>query len=170
MYLKDLKSKMPIISIIIPIYNVEKYLRQALDSLVNQVFTDFEVICVDDGSKDNSSNIIDEYRLKDSRFYKVSQKNSGAGIARNNGLKQAKGKYVLFLDADDYFEKDLLKVLYEQAELNNADISVCSSRKVDEIGNVIETKNPNSPLNLAKLKLNKVFNYDDYSQDIFSLI
>ncbi len=158
------------ISIVIPVYNIEKYLRECLNSLVNQTFKDFEVICVNDGSKDNSLEILNEYAQKDSRFKVVSQENSGSGSARNNGLSQAQGKYVQFLDGDDYFEPKMLETLYNLAEENGLDIAVCSSKKVDDEGNITETKNPNSPLNLAKLKLNKVYSYKDYPDDVFSLI
>ena len=143
------------ISIVIPVYNIEKYLKECLDSLVNQTFKDFEVICVNDGSKDKSLDILNEYAKKDSRFIVVTQENGGSGSARNNGLSRARGKYVQFLDGDDYFEPELLEKLYNLAEKYQANISVCSSRKVDDNGNITETKNPNSPLNLAKVPLEK---------------
>lgn len=158
------------ISIVIPVYNIEKYLKECLDSLVNQTFKDFEVICVNDGSKDRSLDILNEYAKKDSRFIVVTQENGGSGSARNNGLSRARGKYVQFLDGDDYFEPELLEKLYNLAEKHEAHIAVCSSRKVDDKGNITETRNPNSPLNLAKVLLNKVFNYQDFPEDIFSLI
>lgn len=158
------------ISIVIPVYNIEKYLKECLDSLVNQTFKDFEVICVNDGSKDRSLDILNEYAKKDSRFIVVTQENGGSGSARNNGLSRARGKYVQFLDGDDYFEPELLEKLYNLAEKHEAHIAVCSSRKVDDEGNITETRNPNSPLNLAKVLLNKVFNYQDFPEDIFSLI
>lgn len=158
------------ISIVIPVYNIEKYLKECLDSLVNQTFKDFEVICVNDGSKDRSLDILNEYAKKDSRFIVVTQENGGSGSARNNGLSRARGKYVQFLDGDDYFESELLEKLYNLAEKHEAHIAVCSSRKVDDEGNITETRNPNSPLNLAKVLLNKVFNYQDFPEDIFSLI
>ena len=157
------------ISIIIPVYNIEKYLKECLDSLNNQTFKDFEVICVNDGSKDNSLKILNEYAQKDSRFKIISQENEGSGSARNNGLSHAKGKYVQFLDGDDYFEPTMLETLYNLAEKNNADISVCSSRKVDDEGNITETRNPNSPLNLNLIPVNKIFNYKDFPNDIFNL-
>ncbi len=158
------------ISIVIPVYNIEKYLKTCLDSIVNQTFKDFEVICVNDGSKDDSLEILNEYAKKDSRIKVVTQENGGSGSARNNGLKRAEGKYVQFLDGDDYFEPELLEKLYNLAEKHQADISVCSSRKVDDEGNITETRNPNSPLNLAKIILDKSFSYKDFPEDIFSLI
>jgi glycosyltransferase involved in cell wall biosynthesis len=157
------------ISVIVPVYNIEKYLVQALNSIINQTFKDFEVICVNDGSKDNSLEILEKFAQTDNRFAIFSQKNSGSGMARNNGLSNAKGKYVIFLDGDDYFEPTLLEKLYNLAETHCADIAVCSSRKVDEDGNITETGNPLSPLNLDKIRFNKVFNYTNCPQDIFNL-
>lgn len=158
------------ISIVIPVYNIDKYLKECLDSLINQTFKDIEIICINDGSNDNSLKILEEYSKKDSRIKFYTQENSGSGAARNNGLKRATGKYVQFLDGDDYFELNMLEKLYNLAEKNQAEITVCSSKKVDDNGNITETKNPNSPLNLAKLKINTPFNYKDYPNDIFNLI
>lgn len=157
------------ISIVIPVYNIEKYLIDCLDSIVNQTFKDFEVICVNDGSKDKSLEILNEYAKKDSRFKIINQENGGSGSARNNGLKNSRGKYVQFLDGDDYFEPELLEKLYNLAEKHDADIAVCSSRKVDDKGNITESRNPNSPLNLNLIPINKVFCYKDFPDDIFSL-
>ena len=157
------------ISIVIPVYNIEKYLKECLDSLINQTFKDFEVICVNDGSKDNSLEILNKYSKKDSRFKVVSQENGGSGSARNNGLSRALGKYVQFLDGDDYFEPQMLETMYNLAEKHDAEIAVCSSRKVDDEGNVTESRNPNSPLNLSKIVLNKPFSNKDFPDDIFSL-
>lgn len=158
------------ISIVIPVYNIEKYLKVSLDSIQAQTFKDFEAICVNDGSKDKSLDILNQYASMDSRIKVVSQENGGSGSARNNGLSKAQGKYVIFLDGDDYFEPELLEKLYNLAEAHNADISVCSSRKVDDYGNITETRNPNSPLNLAKVPLERPFSYKDFPEDIFSLI
>ena len=95
---------MPLVSVIIPVYNVEKYLKQCIDSVINQTLKDIEIICVDDGSTDNSLNILKEYALKDERIVIIRQKNKHAGVARNQGLKIAKGKYIHFLDSDDWIE------------------------------------------------------------------
>ena len=93
------------VSVIIPVYNVEKYLRQNLESVANQTLKDIEIICVDDGSTDSSFEIVKEFAEKDSRFIAVSQENGGAGAARHNGLRRAKGKYLSFLDSDDFFDE-----------------------------------------------------------------
>ena len=107
---------LPKVSIIIPIYNVEKYLRECLDSVINQTLKDIEIICVDDGSTDNSLSILREYAQKDNRIIVVNQKNQGAAVARNSGIKIAKGEYVCFIDSDDYYPaNDVLEILYKNA-------------------------------------------------------
>ena len=157
------------ISIIIPVYNVEKYLRECIDSLLNQTYQDFELICVDDGSTDESYKILEEYKNKDERFILIKQDNKGAGAARNRGLEVVKGDYIQFLDSDDYFEPNMLEKLYSTAKENDADMVVCSARKVDENKNIIESGNPLWPINLDKIVFDKVFSPDDYAEDIFGL-
>lgn len=112
------------VSVIVPVYNVEKYLRKCLDSLVNQSFHDFEVIIINDGSLDNSQKIIDEYVKKYDFIKGYKKKNGGLSSARNYGLKYAKGDYVLFVDSDDYIEDDMLKLLYDSTKKNKSDIVV----------------------------------------------
>ena len=160
----------PKISIIIPVYNVEKYLPECLDSILNQTFQDFEIICVDDGSTDSSLDILQEYKRKDDRFVILQQHHAGAGAARNNGIKLAEGKYIQFLDSDDYFEPTLLEEMHNHAEKFGADLTVCSSRKVDDEGNIIESRNPNSPINLDKTPLEQPFSRKDFKDDIFCLL
>lgn len=116
---------MPKVSVIIPVYNVEKYLSETLECLVNQTLSDIEIICVDDGSTDDSMSILQEYAERDSRVKYLQQQNQYAGIARNNGLKIATGDYVIFLDSDDIFDKTMLEKLVNQAEKTNADVTVC---------------------------------------------
>ena len=158
------------ISIIIPVYNVEKYLRECLDSILAQTFQDFEIICVDDGSTDKSLEILQEYKRKDDRFVILQQRHSGAGSARNNGIRLAEGKYIQFLDSDDYFEPTLLEEMYNRAEKFNADLTVCSSRKVDDEGNITETGSPNFPINIDKVPREQVFNRQDFKDEIFCLL
>ena len=108
---------MPKISVIIPVYNVEQYLRQCLDSVVNQTLKDIEIILVDDGSTDSSLSICNEYAQKDSRIKVLKQNHKGAGAARNKGIKNSKSEFVIFLDADDYYpETDILETLYNNAK------------------------------------------------------
>ncbi|MBO5696399.1 MAG: glycosyltransferase family 2 protein, partial [Alphaproteobacteria bacterium] len=103
---------MPKISVIIPIYNVEKYLRRCLDSVLNQTFTDWQAICVNDGSPDNCADILDEYAKKDSRFIVVNKKNGGLSDARNVGMEHATGDYILYLDSDDFIHPQTMEIAY----------------------------------------------------------
>lgn len=110
------------ISIVIPVYNTEKYLRECLDSIINQTFQDWEAICVDDGSTDSSLEILREYEKKDKRFIIISQQNKGVSAARNAGMQQAKGKYTMFVDSDDYIAQNACELIYEDAENRQCDI------------------------------------------------
>ena len=120
------------VSVIIPVYNTENYLRECLDSVLAQTLREIEVICVDDGSTDNSLNILKEYQNKDTRIVVLTQENRSAGAARNYGLSIAKGKYLSFLDSDDFFDKELLRKAYKNAEKNNADIVVYKFKRYNE--------------------------------------
>ena len=113
---------LPKISIVIPVYNVEKYLRQCLESVINQTLQDIEIICVDDGSTDNSLKILRDYASKDRRIKILTQRNKYAGIARNKGLRVAKGEYVHFLDSDDWIEKDTYEKAYKLLIESGADL------------------------------------------------
>lgn len=119
-------------SVIIPIYNGEKYLEQCLESILDQTLKEFEVICVDDGSTDGTTRILDKYIMMDQRIQVYHQSNQYAGVARNTGMKYAKGKYILFLDGDDFFENKMLEKMYAQIERDNADICVCDGYKYDD--------------------------------------
>ena len=119
-----MNDKVTKISIIIAVYNAEKYIKECLDSLLSQTLPDFEVICVDDGSTDNSLAIVSEYKRHDQRIQIYTQTNQYAGVARNNGLKYAQGTYSLFLDADDFLMENSLQVLFDSAQKTEADIVV----------------------------------------------
>lgn len=109
------------VSVIVPVYNSETYLKQCLDSIVTQTLKDIEIICINDGSTDDSGKILKEYAAKHNSLTILNQKNQGAGIARNKGIRAAKGKYVIFMDSDDYYpSSDVLEVLYDVAEKNRA--------------------------------------------------
>ena len=114
----------PKVSVIIPVYNGERFLRQCLESLRVQTLSEIEIICVDDGSTDLSANILQEFERKDARFQVVRQENGGAGAVRNNGMRHASGDYYSFLDADDFFAPDMLEKAYLAAKENRADIVV----------------------------------------------
>ena len=113
------------ISVIMPIYNAFDYLKPAIDGVLNQTLSDIELICIDDGSTDNSLSILKEYQQSDERVRILTENNAGPSIARNKGLARARGKYVIFLDADDFFDYTLLEKLYNMAEENTLDIAVC---------------------------------------------
>lgn len=115
------------VSVIIPVYNVENYLRQCLDSVMNQSLKEIEIICVDDSSTDGSLDILEECAKKDSRIQVITQENAGAGAARNTGMAAARGKYLSFLDSDDFFELDMLEKAYRLAEYDQADFVVYKS-------------------------------------------
>lgn len=117
-------------SIIIPVYNVESYLRECLDSVLNQTFSDWEAICINDGSTDGSASILEEYAPKDSRFKNMNQPNGGLSAARNTGLKTAKGEYILFLDSDDWLESNALETIAKA--LNDEDVLCFSGRRFFE--------------------------------------
>jgi len=112
------------ISIIVPVYQVEKYLRRCLDSIVNQTYKNLEIILIDDGSKDNSPAICDEYAKKDDRIKVLHQKNQGSSVARNQGLDVAIGKYIGFVDSDDWIEPNMYEELSSTLINSNADIAV----------------------------------------------
>jgi len=120
-------TKEPKVSVILPCYNSEKYLRQCLDSILNQTLKDMEVICVDDGSSDSTLEILRGYAQADARVRVLTQPNGGAGAARNNGLRQARGEYLSFLDADDFFEPTMLEEAVAAAQRYNADYVVFDS-------------------------------------------
>lgn len=123
------RSACPKVSVIVAVYNAEDYLKQCLSSICGQTLKEIEIICVNDGSSDRSEEIIREYEKTDSRIILINQKNRGAGAARNAGLRMATGKYLSFLDADDFFELDMLEKAYRKVEESKADICVWQSDK-----------------------------------------
>ena len=114
-----------LISVIVPVYNVEKYLFKCYTSIANQTYSNIEIILVDDGSKDDSSKICDDIAKKDSRVYVIHKKNEGLGFARNSGLEIARGKFVLFVDSDDYIEENMIQKLFERILQFKSDTSFC---------------------------------------------
>jgi len=118
--------KNPLVSIIIPVYNAERYIARCLDSIARQSFQSMEVIIVDDGSTDNTSAIVQVYISKYPWFKCITQTNKGPGESRNSGIAASHGKYIAFIDADDYITPDFVYVLFNLAEANNADIAVCN--------------------------------------------
>lgn len=125
-----------LISLIIPIYNVELYIDDCINTLIKQTYQNLEIILVDDGSTDNCPSICDYYEKKDKRIKVIHKKNGGLSDARNSGLKIAKGEYVVFIDSDDFVNIDFVKNLYYACIQNNADMAVCQYQKVTTIKDV----------------------------------
>ena len=124
------------ISVIVPVYNVEHYLYQCLDSLLKQTYTPYEIVLVDDGSTDSSGSVCEEYSQKYSYIKTIHKNNQGLGFARNTGIENATGDWVVFLDSDDFFEKDLLKVLVDIQKKTGADTVIGGYKRVDSKGNI----------------------------------
>lgn len=122
---------MPAVSVIIPFYNVEPYIRRCLDTVVTQTFKDFEIICVDDGSTDNSGAIANEYAKKYPKLFKkvIHKKNGGSSSARNMAMRYVKSKYTMFVDADDFVAQNMIEGMYNFAESHNSDVAICDMLK-----------------------------------------
>lgn len=127
-------NEKPLISIIIPVYNVEKYLCQCIDSVLLQTYTNIEIIMINDGSTDSSGDICDNYSKKDARITVIHKENGGVSSARNIGIEHAQGKYILFIDADDFIDVDYIEAMYCAVTKNNADIVCGNFTVVDESG------------------------------------
>lgn len=119
-----------VISIIIPVYNASKYIEKCLESIINQTYQSIEIIVINDGSKDNSLEILNEYASKDNRIKVIDKENGGVSSARNLGIDKATGKYIMFIDSDDYIEKDMLEVMCRQIERQEAQICLCGMNVV----------------------------------------
>ena len=130
-----------LISIIVPIYNVEKYLKKCIESIINQTYKNIEIILVDDGSPDNCGIICDEYSQKDKRIIVIHKENGGLSDARNKGIDIAKGDYLTFIDSDDFVNIDYIEKLYNSIKLNNTKLAQCGISKVNENNEIIEKLN-----------------------------
>ena len=129
------------ISIIVPVYNSEKYLKETIGSILNQTFQDFELICVNDGSKDNSLEILNYFKEEDERIIVINQENQGVSTARNNAISIAKGKYIAFLDSDDLMHPTFLEKMHQIIEQENSDVVYCDYQNVPESCSHIPFKN-----------------------------
>ena len=116
---------MPKISVIVPVYKVEKYIHKCVDSILNQTFSDIEVILVDDGTPDRCGEICDAYGEQDSRVKVIHKENGGLSDARNAGMPHASGEYIIFIDSDDYIESDMLEYMYTRLTEAGADMATC---------------------------------------------
>lgn len=147
-----------LISVIVPVYQVENYLERCIDSILKQTYDNFEIILIDDGSKDESSNICDRYAQKDSRIRVFHKKNGGLASARNKGIEEAKGDWYCFIDSDDYIKEDYLEYLLYLCIKNNADIACCNYDIVYEgISNI--DKN----IKLDQQKKNQIYSSEEFT-------
>lgn len=150
------------VSVIVPVYNVEKYLRQCLDSLVNQTLTDIEIICINDGSTDGSLAILEDYASKDKRIRLISQENQGQGVARNRGIELSTGEYLGFVDPDDWIELNMYEEMYSKAKLSDAMIVEAMYSEFFESSG--KTKIRKSPVTLPE---NQVFTWKIHKDYLF---
>lgn len=145
-----------LISVVIPVYNVAKFLRKCLNSVLKQSYRNLEIILVDDGSTDGSSLICDEYQLKDPRFKVIHKKNEGLGLSRNAGLQQVHGKYVIFLDSDDYLGPNNIERLYSEVKTNNVDMVIGGYTKITNNFKVLYQKKERRKLYDGENEVKKV--------------
>lgn len=131
-----------LVTIVVPVYNAKKYLDRCVSSLVGQTYRNLEIILVDDGSADGSSDLCDKWGEKDSRIKVIHKKNAGAGMARNTGISASNGEYICFCDCDDYFHTDTVKTCYEKAYIEKADVVFFGFEKISNDGKVIKIVKP----------------------------
>lgn len=146
----------PLISIIVPVYNVEKYLKKCIESILSQTYQNIEIILVDDGSEDNSGAICDQYAAEDARIVVIHKKNGGLSTARNAGIDRSNGDFISFIDSDDYVSEDFCKILLQAILNENADMVICNFLSVDENYNLIQENNVNLPIK------NSCVNHDEF--------
>lgn len=159
------------VSVIIPVYNVEEYLEECLDSVINQTFKDIEIICINDGSTDSSLNILNNYAKKDTRMKIYSQKNQGQGSARNFGLNESSGDYVYFVDSDDCIELNTIEELYNNISSNNSDIVVSKIARFNDNSEEIDYSIPGFDFENQFDNVdfsNFTFNYRDIKQYVLN--
>lgn len=160
------------VSVIIPVYNVESYLAECLDSVINQTLEDIEILCIDDGSKDKSSEILREYSKKDKRIIIIRQANAGPGAARNNGMKIAEGEYIYFMDADDKILPETLEDTYNKTKKDDLELVFFKLHAFYDSNNKpVHSYNDNyySLTMFPKDLDNKVFNFKDTKDFIFNI-
>ena len=160
-----MKKDSPLVSVIVPTFNAEQHIRQCLDSLQSQTLKDVEFLCIDDGSKDASLNVLEEYAAKDNRFKVMHQENQGAAVARNAGLELASGDWIAFMDPDDFYPSDdTLQVMYESAVRNNVAICGGSVLTINQTGEVQEG-NYEGEMAGYQFKKDGILSYADYQFD-----
>lgn len=146
------------VSIVLPVYNAEKYINKTINSLLNQTLKDIEIICVNDGSKDSTLKIIEKLKEQDDRIRIIDKNNEGVWKARIDGIKQATGNYIAFIDSDDYVEKDFIERLYDNITKNNSDISICGFKRIDEKSGKVLSKEMKYEENK---KIEKNYNFEE---------
>lgn len=142
----------PLISVIIPVYNVENYINKSITSVINQSYNNIEIILVNDGSTDNSGNICDTFAKDDSRIRVIHKANSGVSAARNSGIEAARGDYICFIDSDDYISEDYVKHMYDVAAKYDSDITTTNQFKIWDNGKTVELFKRNEPYGTVTLK------------------
>lgn len=157
------------ISIIIPVYNSEKYLEKCLDSVINQTLGDIEIICINDGSDDYSFNILEKYSNKDNRITIINKSHEGAGSSRNKGIKHANGEFIFFIDSDDWIRNNTCELLYNKAKTKNTDIIIFKMLNFDDKNNLYFKDSIYDLLALKKFHNGDIFSYNDISGNIFSI-
>lgn len=155
------------VSVIVPVYNVKKYLAKCLDSIIAQTLKDIEIICVNDGSTDGSDKVLEEYKKKDARIQVVNRKNGGLSAARNTGMPYAKGKYIGFVDSDDYIEPTMYELMYYNAEHFQSQLVICAAHKIDDTTGIVFDDDPYYTLGYFPKELdNRAFTHVD-TKDFF---
>lgn len=145
------------ISVIVPVYNVEKYITQCVDSLLSQTYKDFEIILVDDGSTDSSGKICDDYAKNNLNIQVIHKINQGLGLARNTGLQYASGEYVTFVDSDDYVSPTLLENLYQGIQEKDVNVCLGGYKKINDFGDILYEEKYNT----------KIYNQISYTNEAF---
>lgn len=154
------------VSVVVPVYNTAPYLAQCLDSLIGQSLADIEIICVDDGSTDDSPSILQEYAERDARIRVLRQQNQFAGVARNNGMAAACGEYIMFCDSDDFMAENALELMYEKCKKDEADICVCAGKRYyEQLGLTVDAP---GYLEVKRVPQNLPFNRLSNAEHLFS--
>ena len=149
------------ISVIVPIYNVEEYLPTCIESILNQTYKDLEILLIDDGSTDNSGKICDEYAKQDKRCIVIHQQNKGVSATRNTGLNYATGKYISFVDGDDYIHPQMIEILYNEIRKGDFDFSMILHKAVWKY---------HKPQNIYSDKKTKILLQEDLMRSIFNRV
>lgn len=157
-----------LISIIVPVYNAEKYIKNTVESIINQTYNNIQIILVDDGSHDQSLKIIQDLAEQDRRIKVIHQQNRGVSAARNKGISIAKGEYITFVDADDFLEPQACEILYNNIKKYNSDISIASVQKINLSNRIISLKPTNKVYKYSKEEFLKVFFKNDSNVDVAS--